>query len=79
MKSKSINELGILVEAILIVTMIYSLVLTLFMNEFQVLLNITIGLTLFSMAYNNEKISKKRYMTVLYVIFGLTSLIMGII
>lgn len=79
MKNKSINEVGILVQAVLLVALLYSFILVLFIDEFRVLLNITMGLTLFSMAYNNQTIYKKKYMTICYAIFGVFSLIMGII
>jgi len=79
MKTKNINELGLLIQAILLVTLLYSFILVLFMSEFKVLLNIIMGLTLFSMAYNNQVIYKKKYMTICYVIFGIFCFIMGII
>lgn len=79
MKNKSINEVGILVQALFLVTLLYSLILTLFISEFEVLFNITLGLTLFSMAYNNQKVYKKRGMTICYVIVGIISMIMGLI
>ena len=79
MKNKEINEVGILVQVVLVVMLLYSLILTLFENDFQILLNIKLGLTLFSMAYNNQKVYKQKGMTICYVVVGIISLIMAII
>lgn len=76
MKNKTINQVGILIQAVLLVSLLYSLILTLFIKEFQVLLNITLGLTLCSMAYNNATIYKKRGMTVSYLVVGIISILL---
>jgi hypothetical protein len=75
MKNKSINQLGILVQAVLVVSLLYMVIMTLFIREFQVPLIIILGLTLLCMAYNNATIYKKRGMTVAYVVVGVISLL----
>ena len=78
MKNKTINKVGLLVQAVLLVGVIYSYILTLFMQEFKVLLVTVLGLTLFSMAYNNATIYGKKGMTVCYTVVGIICLIRGL-
>lgn len=79
MKNKTINQLGLLVQAVLLMGVIYSYILTLFMKEFQVLLVTVLGLTLISMAYNNATIFRKKFMTVIYSLAGIACFVIGLI
>ena len=75
MKNKSINQVGILIQAILLVSLIYMFIMSLFLKEFVFVLTITLGLTLISMAYNNATIYKKKGMTIVYSVVGILSLL----
>lgn len=72
---KQINEVGILVQAVLLVSLLYTFILTLFLKEFEFLFYLVMGLTLFSMAYNNYKIYHKKGMTVTYLVVGAVSIL----
>lgn len=78
MQNKTINQLGLLIQAVLLVGVIYTYILTLFMKEFQVVLVTVLGLTLFSMAYNNATIFGKKGMTLCYSVVGIICLVIGI-
>ncbi len=75
MKSKNINQIGILVEAVLLISLLYMFIMSLFLKEFIFVLTIILGLTLISMAYNNATIYKKKGMTIVYSIVGVISLL----
>ncbi len=75
MKNKTISHVGILIQAMLLISLLYMFIMSLFLNEFQVALTITLGLTLICMAYNNATIYKKRGMTVIYAVVGVISLL----
>jgi hypothetical protein len=77
--NKRVDNLGLLVQTVLLVSLIYAFILTLFMSEFKVLLNIVLALTLFIMAYNNQTIYKKTGMTICYSIGGIICLLKVII
>lgn len=75
MKNKSINQIGILIQAVLIISLLYMFIMSLFLKEFVLVLTITVGLTLISMAYNNATVYKKKGMTVVYSVVGIISLL----
>lgn len=79
MKNKKVDKVSLLVQAVLFMGVLYSYILTLFMKEFYILLIIVLGLTMFSMAYNNATIYKKRGMTSCYTIVGILCLLAGLI
>ncbi len=65
------DRVGILVEVVLIEMMIIFSILNLINEAFLPALYIIISMILFTMAYNNIKIFKKKYMTPVYIITGL--------
>lgn len=75
MKTKKINQVGLFIQAILLMTSLYALVLTIFMEEFSSFLYISLGLTWFSMGYNHYKSTKKVGLTALYTIIGIACFI----
>lgn len=69
------DKVGILVEVVLIEILIIFSIITLFSDLFMPTLYVIISMILFTMAYNNIKIFKKKYMTPVYIIVGLFVLI----
>ena len=51
---KNINGVGVLVQAVMSISLLYVLIITIFIREFIVLDKVLLGLTLLSMAYNNH-------------------------
>ena len=70
-KEYSSNEVGLLVQVVLIELLIIFSVINLITNVFIPAFYAILAMVMFTMAYNNEKIYKKKYMTRVYVIVGL--------
>ena len=75
LKEYSNKEVGILVQVILIEVMIIFALLSIFSHEFLNAFYVILSLILFTMAYNNKKVFKKKYMTEVYIIVGLFVLV----
>ncbi len=75
LKEYSSKEVGLLVEAILVEVMIIFGVITLISNAFLPAFYMILAMIMFTMAYNNKKFFKKKYMTSVYVIVGLFILV----
>ena len=71
LKGSSIDNVGLLVQAILTEVMIIFAILSLLIKEFIDAFYIMLSLNMFTLAYNNEKIYKKKNMTAVYIIIGL--------
>lgn len=69
------DKVGILIEVILIEMMIIFSIISLISDLFMPAVYIIVTMILFTMAYNNIKIFKKKYMTPIYIIVGLFVLI----
>ena len=65
-------ELGLLI--ILLISFISSIITKIFYHT-----EIIAGITLLLMSYNNHKYLRKKYMTVLYLIFGISTIIIGVL
>lgn len=72
---KNINGVGVLVQAVMSISLLYVLIITIFIREFIVLDKVLLGLTLLSMAYNNHDIYKRKGFTAVYGIVGLLVLL----
>ena len=71
LKEYSNKEVGLLVQVILIEVLIIFAIISMFIKEFLDSLYVILGLIMFTMAYNNKKIFKKKYMTPIYIIVGI--------
>ena len=71
LKEYSSNEVGLLVQVVLIELLIIFSVINLITNVFMPAFYAILAMIMFTMAYNNNKIYKKKYMTRVYVIVGL--------
>ena len=75
LKEYSNKEVGLLVQAVLIEVMIIFAIISIFAHEFLDPFYIILSLILFTMAYNNKKIYKKKNMTSIYIIVGMFVLV----
>lgn len=79
---KKINNIGMFIQAVLGVAIVIMLIISLFTNILYTPIQILIVPELCIMAYNNQKIYKKKYMTFIYLalaIYILVSLIISIL
>lgn len=70
LKEYNSKEVGLLVQIVLIEILLIFAVLTLIVSEFLNAFYIILSLVMFTMAYNNKKFYKKKYMTGIYTIVG---------
>lgn len=75
LKEYSSKEVGLLVQAILTELILIFSIVSLISDAFLPALYSIIVMTMFTMAYNNVKFYKKRFMTSVYVIVGIFVLI----
>lgn len=73
MKEFTINQIGLLAQAIFILFSIVFGIATIFQGEMLVLFEITMGLTLTTMAYNNVQIYKRALFTIPYILGALVA------
>ncbi len=64
------KKIGLFVQFVLCICTIIFFIVSLFEKSFFILVEVLIALTLFAMAYNNSKIYKRKYFTIVYIIFG---------
>lgn len=72
---KKNNDLGFLIQAVLGVSALIFYIISIFEKSFMVAFQIILSLTLFSIAYNNHKIYKRKYFTTFYITLGVALLI----
>lgn len=68
------QPITIILQIVFVIGVLVSGVLTLFMKELMPLLYAMLSLTLFTMAWNHYKITKKKKLAILYIIFGFVTL-----
>ena len=71
LKEYSSKEVGLLVQVILTELMLIFGIINLISDAFMPAFYAVISMIMFTMAYNNVKFYKKKYMTSIYVIVGL--------
>lgn len=71
LKEHTNRAVSLLVQIILLEMIIVFGVVMIFEPSLNKVLYTLIGLIMFSMAYNNFKFYKKKYMTLIYIIFGI--------
>ncbi len=81
-KKKIINDTNIIGVNIQIIVTVLALIfgiLTIFNNSFSPWFRILVGLDLFVMAYNNHKIHHKKNLTIIYIVFAVLIILVGIL
>ena len=71
LKEYSNKGVGLLAQVVLIVLLIIFAIINIINKAFEPVFYSILALIMFVMAYNNEKIYKKKHMTKLYIIVGL--------
>ena len=77
-EADSFYHVSLLTQAVCVVGVLAISILAIFENSFTVPVEVLVGITLFIMAYNNLKLFKRKGMTIVYIIFGFISFIIGI-
>ncbi len=72
---KEIKNIGLLLQLIISVSVVIIGIISIFVSEFILGLQILLFLTMLIMSYNNEKIFKRKYLTIIYLIFSVVLLI----
>jgi 4-amino-4-deoxy-L-arabinose transferase-like glycosyltransferase len=62
-----------------ILLLIFGIITMFFNQDFLMVVYILLSLVLFTMAWNNHKIHKRKYMTILYIMFGFVTLVSFIV
>lgn len=78
-EAESFYHISLLVQAVCSIGVLFVSVLTLFENSFTVPIEVLVGITLLVMAYNNVKLFKRKGFTIVYIVFGTISLIVGLL
>ena len=71
LKEYSNKEVGLLVQAVLVEVLIIFAIISILVKEFLNPFYIILSLIMFTMAYNNKKIFKRKYMTQICRILGI--------
>lgn len=80
-KNYVLNKMGMWVQFILVILILFFILMTLFDNKYKYMniVKILTGLVLIVMAYNNHKIYKRKYFTIIYSLIGILVLTVSII
>ena len=76
-EADSFYHISLLAQAVCVVGVLAISVLAIFENSFTVPIEVLVGITLLIMAYNNVKMFKRKGITIVYIVFGIISLIIG--
>ena len=75
LKEYSSNEVGLLMQVVLIELLLIFSIISLLTDIFMPVFYAILAMIMFVMAYNNYKIYKKKYMTPIYIIVGIFVLV----
>ena len=78
-EADSYYHISLLVQAVCVIGVLFITILALFEHSFTVPIEVLVGVTLLIMAYNNIKLFKRKGFTIIYIIFGVISLLVGIL
>ena len=78
-EADSYYHVSLLIQAVCVIGVLVISTLAIFEHSFTVPIEVLVGVTLLIMAYNNVKLFKRKGFTVIYIVFGILSLIVGIL
>ena len=78
-EADSFYHVSLLAQAVCVIGILAISVMAIFENSFTIPIEVLVGITLLIMAYNNVKLFKRKGLTIIYIIFGVISLIIGIL
>ena len=73
------KKISFKIQVVLSFVLLGVAIATLFVRELFPLLEIVIGCDLLCLAYNNNKLFKRKQLTTMYIIFGILVLAVGIV
>ena len=73
------NKYGLIIQLLLVFAVLVLLLLSAFDGIFLTIAEIVAGLALITMAYNNHTVFSRKYLTILYALFGVIVIIDGVI
>ena len=76
-EADSFYHVSLLAQAVCVIGILAISVLAIFENSFTIPIEVLVGITLLIMAYNNIKLFKRKGLTIVYIVFGIISLIIG--
>jgi hypothetical protein len=76
-EADSFYHVSLLAQAVCVIGILAISVLAIFENSFTIPIEVLVGITLLIMAYNNVKLFKRKGLTMVYIVFGIISLIIG--
>ena len=78
-EADSFYHVSLLAQTTCVIGILAISILAIFENSFTVPIEVLVGITLLIMAYNNSKLFKRKGLTRIYVVFGIISLVVGIL
>lgn len=78
-EADSFYHISLLAQAVCVVGILFISILAIFEHSFTVPIEVLVGITLLIMAYNNERVFVRRGLTVVYLIFGIVCLLVGVL
>lgn len=78
-EADSFYHVSLLAQAVCVIGILVISILAIFENSFMVPIEVLIGITLLIMAFNNSRLFKRKYMTWVYLIFGIICFVIGIL
>ncbi len=78
-EADSFYHVSLLAQAVCVIGVLFISILAIFEHSFTVPIEVLIGITLLIMAYNNDKLFKRKGLTVVYLVFGIVCLLIGVL
>ena len=78
-EAESFYHVSLLAQAVCVIGILAISILAIFEHSFTIPVEVLVGITLLIMAYNNIKLFKRKGLTAVYIVFGIISLIVGIL
>ena len=76
-KESKQNAYGLIVQLLLVLAVVILLILSAFDRIYLTIAEIVTGFALIAMAYNNHTVYNRKYLTIIYAIFGLLVIVDG--
>lgn len=76
---KKQNKYGLIVQLLLVFAILILLLLSAFDRIYLTIAEIVTGLALIVMAYNNHTVFNRKYLTIIYALFGIVVIVDGVI
>lgn len=78
-EANAVYHVSLLAQAVCVIGILALSIMALYEHSFTISIETLVGVTLLIMAYNNNKIFKRQGLTLVYLVFGTISLVIGIL